>query len=168
MNTTENNKLIAEFMGWKQCDPNDNTIYANPTNGALHSSDSDMRFYTSWDWLMPVIEKIQDKHLENPKLDYDYIDDIRLAVPNIQEVYSLVVEFIKELNYFNFRRVCIDWRETEKRTQQRGGGYINEVSVAKFRAIKTPLHLYSEWNIKVNKCNSLEEIQTLLKKDKNN
>ena len=56
----------------------------------------------------------------------------------------------------------------KKRTQQRGGGYINEVSVAKSRAIKTPLHLYSEWNIKVNKCNSLEEIQTLLKKDKNN
>ena len=55
-----------------------------------------------------------------------------------------------------------------KTTEQRGGGYINEVSVAKSRAIKTPLHLYSEWNIKVNKCNSLEEIQTLLKKDKNN
>lgn len=56
----------------------------------------------------------------------------------------------------------------KKRTQQRGAGYINEVSVAKSRTIKTPLHLYSEWNTKVNKCNSLEEIQTLLKKDKNN
>jgi hypothetical protein len=85
--TTENNKLIAEFMGIDQVDI-DTWL---ETNSNLH-------YHTSWDWLMPVIEKIQDKHLENPKLDYDYIDEIRLAVPNIQEAYYLVLEFIKEHN----------------------------------------------------------------------
>ena len=70
----KDNKLIAEFMGWKQCDPNDNTIYANPTYGGLYSSDlaqvinpdqypSDMRFHTSWDWLMPVIDKCYQEHM---------------------------------------------------------------------------------------------------------
>ncbi len=97
MNTTENNKLIAEFMDWKQCDPNDNTIYANPTNGALHSSDSDMRFHTSWDWLMPVINKcLNIYHIEqmNDDLNFTFYD----AMGNIEETYQAVVEFINEYN----------------------------------------------------------------------
>ena len=99
------NKRIAEFMDWKQCDPNDNTIYANPTNGALHSSDSDMRFHTSWDWLMPVIEKIDSYACE--EMDFSDYDDYRnkyvfihnISLHNdIREVYNQIVEFINEHN----------------------------------------------------------------------
>ena len=81
----ENNKLIAEFMDLR-------------STGLSIYKPSEYKYHTSWDWLMPVIEKIQDKHLENPELDYQYIDEIRLAVPNIQEVYYLVVKFIKDQN----------------------------------------------------------------------
>jgi hypothetical protein len=41
MNTTENNKLIAEFMGYDR--------------GVSEL----MGYDTSWDWLMPVVEKIE-------------------------------------------------------------------------------------------------------------
>ena len=96
MNTTENNKLIAEFMGWKQCDPNDNTIYANPTNGALHSSDSDMRFHTSWDWLMLVVNEII-KSRDEQNADWDLTDlKYALCTTNIELVYKEVVGFIQE------------------------------------------------------------------------
>ena len=41
------NKLIAEFMGWK---PNEHHWCLN--------GDKDLQYHTSWDWLMPVVEKV--------------------------------------------------------------------------------------------------------------
>ena len=93
----DNNKLIAEFMGCTHPfnDVTDATLYS-VSHGTFEASE--LKYDVSWDWLMPVIEKIQDKYLENTELDYQYIDEIRLAVPNIQQVYYLVVEFIKDQN----------------------------------------------------------------------
>ena len=158
MNTTENNKLIAEFMGMTYGDPNDNSvmIQMTPQGNEVVPIES-MQYHTSWDWLIPVANEII-KSRDEQNANWDLTDlKYSLQTTNIKLVYKSVLEFIKENKTMKV-----------KTTEQRGGGYINEVSVAKFRAIKTPLHLYSEWNIKVNKCNSLEEIQTLLKKDKNN
>ncbi len=94
----KNNKLIAEFMGLTN-HHNDSSMMVTktPQGNEIVPIDS-LQYDSSWDWLMPVIEKIQDKYLENPKLDYEYIDEIRLAVPNIQEVYYLVLKFIKDQN----------------------------------------------------------------------
>ena len=50
----EDNKLIAEFMGMKYSDErsfNDGEW--------THSIKSLSKFETSWDWLMPVVEKIE-------------------------------------------------------------------------------------------------------------
>ena len=55
----------------------------------------------------------------------------------------------------------------ETTNNNNGGGYIDTLSQAKAKAIKTPLHLYYAWNTKVNKCNSLEELQNLLTKSDN-
>lgn len=90
------NKLIAEFMGWTPCDPNDSTMYTNPTNGALHSSHSDMRFHTSWDWLMPVVQKCFDT--QQPEEGQHYFINESLLTMKIEVVYDRVVEFIKEVN----------------------------------------------------------------------
>ena len=77
-----NNKIIAEFMGEKPKELLYRNVYKD--------------YSSSWDLLMPVIEKLQDVYLENPELDYQHIDDIRMAVPNKQEVYYLVLKFIKD------------------------------------------------------------------------
>ena len=95
----ENNKLIAEFMGCTHPfnDLTDATLYS-VSHGTFEVDE--LKYHESWDWLIPVIEKIQDKHLENPELDYWSVDEIRLAIPNIQQVHYLVVEFIKENNKY--------------------------------------------------------------------
>ena len=55
MGTIEGNTLIAEFMAsfgeWRGKKVLENGFKANFTNGNYHCS---------WDWLMPVVEKIED------------------------------------------------------------------------------------------------------------
>jgi hypothetical protein len=50
------NKLIAEFMGMTYGDPNDNSVM---TQGSEVIPIESMEYHTSWDWLMPVVEKIE-------------------------------------------------------------------------------------------------------------
>jgi|TARA_R100000030_G_scaffold61298_3_gene46344 hypothetical protein len=72
-----NNKLIAEFMG------------AEPDKKTFFLKGKEVYFYhTSWDWLMPVVEKIYQ--LDS---NADFFGSI-----NIEATYKEVVEFIKEYN----------------------------------------------------------------------
>ena len=77
MNTTENNKLIAEFMGLVtqdekftsgrsiECTKGTFTDYEAIGKGWLH-------YHTSWDWLMPVVEKIEsNKDVDMVELQYN-------------------------------------------------------------------------------------------------
>ena len=43
-----------------------------------------------------------------------------------------------------------------------GGGYIDPLQRLKAKAIKTPLKFYIKYNNKVNACNSLKELKTLI------
>jgi hypothetical protein len=70
----EGNKLIAEFMGWKctsRKSYNDDilvlytdkdTIFKYNKHGYLYNKnpwDAPLKYHSSWDWLMPVVEKIK-------------------------------------------------------------------------------------------------------------
>ena len=65
--TTENNKLLAEFMEWGNggvyITPFENVGYCNgePTSICLGY---DLLFHKSWDWLMPVVDKIEKELTE--------------------------------------------------------------------------------------------------------
>ena len=88
MNTTENNKIIAEFMG---IIPNEAGVY----HVSKHKGYSleNLLYHTSWDWLMPVVEKIEQVHEDVPQ------ELINLSLfSTIDEVYKAVVEFIKQYN----------------------------------------------------------------------
>ena len=111
------NKLIADFMEWKPiaCNsPKDNyyipdgfeliieeeTTHESNWGWFLIQQDEcsikDMKFNTSWDWIMPVIYKI--KWIEN--LDDEIYSEIDDALSNvlIEQVFEEVIEFIKWYN----------------------------------------------------------------------
>ena len=82
MKPQEANKLIAEFMG-----------YGSPYR----------RYHTSWDWLMPVIDRV--KSIDHDWIDEEFhiIDDIDNALTccgGIDEVYRFTVEAIMNYNEY--------------------------------------------------------------------
>ena len=121
MNTE--NKLIAEFMGYKlaRCNsgfawdigesiPSKDHLF--PIQGVLHTG-RELKFHSSWDWLMPVVEKIRfNEFVENfninitcdvfiegefPEIEI-YCDN---KVSTLEATYKAVVEFIKWYNENN-------------------------------------------------------------------
>jgi len=96
----ENNKLIAEFMGMTYSDPNDNSvmIQMTPQGNEVVPIES-MQYHTSWDWLIPVVQKCR---LES-RCEYDEDDNWNeihwsLEECNLDKTYKAVVQFIKEQN----------------------------------------------------------------------
>lgn len=92
----ENNKLIALFMGVEEViRPYYEDIWCDE-NGNYHE---ELLYYTSWDWLMPVVEKILCLGLEGKEWDshYEKIHDALWGI-NIEAVYTAVIEFIKWYN----------------------------------------------------------------------
>ena len=78
----KDNKLIAEFMG------------AEPDKKTFLRTGKEVYFYhTSWDWLMPVVQKC----FEVAKHEDDF-SVIIWSLPYIDSTYDEVVEFIKEYN----------------------------------------------------------------------
>jgi hypothetical protein len=123
--TMENNCLIAEFMGWKKILNGDLYYHDNPPLWATKQQGK-FFFDVSWDWLMPVVEKISKYYYEEFKsnngykniTEYDYAYPRTFAMLNnsgkfmvrinrmtlhedeslIKATYEAVVEFIKWYN----------------------------------------------------------------------
>jgi hypothetical protein len=83
------NKLIAEFMGaeWHK-DFFKDVCIISPSNISY-------KFHKSWDWLMPVCQKI-DQYLEDNIGEVGYFDDC-LRSNDIDVRYQAVVDFINQL-----------------------------------------------------------------------
>lgn len=90
----DNNMLIAEFMHskdetgaytWYDGNPSENSVWIAYTE---HSA----KFNTSWDWLMPVIDKIKNE-CEEP----EELDSLKYVIwwGTISDVYKEVCELIK-------------------------------------------------------------------------
>lgn len=86
----ENNKVI----GFKSMD-----FYGKINNGGRQgswNSFDEMEFYTSWDWLMPVIQKclkINEENLDDWEKYYEAIDDSFYQI-NIEQTFKEVLNFI--------------------------------------------------------------------------
>jgi hypothetical protein len=111
MNTAENNKLIAEFMGYKLFGGNKYCIDAHPQKRFVHKgllnesvdfTPEQMQFHTSWEWLMPVVRKIVELSCndnDDAFLSNEYTNILEIIPLAIREdSYKVVVEFIKWYN----------------------------------------------------------------------
>jgi hypothetical protein len=108
----KNNKLIAEFMGVNVITIDDVRKNKNPyISSADGYLENDLKYHCSWDWLMPVVEKIEsDERYDVDILQYGtkITDNQKEIVNNIADIsfdkkidhtYDAVVEFIKEYNF---------------------------------------------------------------------
>ena len=85
----ENNKLIAEFMGIKSTN---GLVFQDANTKEFHA----IKYHTSWDWLMPVVQKIED-YLSDNVGKVGYFDD-GLISNDIEVRHKAVVDFIKQYN----------------------------------------------------------------------
>lgn len=108
MNTQENNKMIAEFMGLT---PNECGVYQTK-RGPYHLEN--LSYHLSWDWLMDVVEKINNILDDDDEFVYSvnihpskvtiYFYQRDVFVSNEhgstmkEMLYLSVVEFINQLN----------------------------------------------------------------------
>ena len=94
------NILIAEFMGFKECE---GSYYRPLYNSGDWVSDVDLKFDTSWDWLIPVVDKIKILVMKDDSdelynsVEWDNITHTLVQI-EIKSVYQAVVEFIKNQN----------------------------------------------------------------------
>ena len=93
------NKLIAEFMGYKVVDKpkvvnGENFFEYIGENGNYTYCNSLLRYNNQWDWLMPVLSKILDLSFQDDGDAEDFYS-IRDCVPDINHTHKAVVEFIK-------------------------------------------------------------------------
>ena len=106
------NKLIAEFMGMTYYIPNDDSLMVEKAPiGVLVTPTKSLEYHESWDWLMPVIEKIEslgytfEKNYQRVDKDWQSLivkgNDILYQEFNensLQCSHYVVVEFIKDYN----------------------------------------------------------------------
>ncbi|MFT6841797.1 MAG: hypothetical protein ACI8Q1_000244 [Parvicella sp.] len=117
--TTENNKLITEFMGFKEVQEGTFKVELSIKSGFLRNIE--LKFHTSWDWIMPVVERIREKTPHENALyesngyafciddnvikiaesmweinkNFDIIVKINITDNLLESIYKAVVEFIK-------------------------------------------------------------------------
>jgi hypothetical protein len=106
MNTAENNKLIAEFMGLKPT-PIRAGLYGlakspwvavtgeNPEK-VMEQFCKSTKYHDSWDWLMPVILKMNNTE-EWEKFEISHLS-ICLVSVDLEASYDEVIRFIKWYN----------------------------------------------------------------------
>ncbi len=79
MTTTERNELIADFIGLSKQDKSNGGkfyLYESPITGE-YIEPEDLLYDDSWNWLMPVVEKINNLHHHG---DIGY--DVRIEAAN--------------------------------------------------------------------------------------
>lgn len=117
MNTTENNKLIAEFMGGLYNNQSRLSLQSNeiwlPYHGVCSYKSNNgkcLQYHSSWDWLIPVVEKIESLDFRVEIIDtrvdiedfrgFEFSKRFEPIVENtkIEAVYNACVTFIEWYN----------------------------------------------------------------------
>lgn len=118
MKTEEGNKLIAEFMGAilkpypRDQLPSyyyDQSVCKTPTpSSSLWWGEWELQYHSSWDWLMPVVEKIEDLgniftisqtycNIQEDKHNVS-VTGVKYGKTKMEAVYQAVIQFIMWYN----------------------------------------------------------------------
>lgn len=111
MTTEEDNKLIADFMGLRHVDDDKymKNLREMRVNGIFFEQGymtSELRYYSDWNWLMTVVDKIESLNFSvemNRQEEGDYqclivkkeIIVQTFSSNKMESVYQAVVKFIK-------------------------------------------------------------------------
>jgi len=114
MSKTEGNKLIAEFMGLIPVDNGDDLTWFQVDeelyltkdfrykNDIQYTTSDMLPYHVSWDWLMPVVEKMWNITGHHNLLYQDVGEKLTFFAADgkllIDRVYGLVIKFIKWYN----------------------------------------------------------------------
>jgi len=97
--TIENNRLIAEFMGLAYCEKyRYKGWYQNSEFNHRICDYNGLKYHSSWDWLMPVVQVCKDNQLFGSQHLIDKIDDVLTCDCKINNLYMEVVHFIEWFN----------------------------------------------------------------------
>ena len=91
----EGNKLIAEFDGWHHVETPKNKgkgHWNKPAGPYAHWDLSSMKYHSSWDWLMPVVEKIENMRDEIIDKVYVSINGTECGLWNYFDVKDILRE----------------------------------------------------------------------------
>jgi hypothetical protein len=94
----ENNKLIAEFMG---ISIDGEFAYIEDEGSPLEEvmPINKLKYHLSWDWLIPVVQKIGDEYYNTPFDEtYSRLTEQYENIWTLEDTYNAVVEFIKDYN----------------------------------------------------------------------
>ncbi len=117
---TENNKIIAEFMGYIDNGCSEEGFLINPITN-YDEDINELKFHSDWNWLMEVVEKIESLKVDNLSFNFEIQKDVvtlcytHTRTPKEQtdmyfewgqktkigNVYEIVVKFIKWYNQQN-------------------------------------------------------------------
>ncbi len=112
------NELIAKFIGWEVSKSGKKFKNYLPPHGYVKVHPDHMKFHTSWDWLMPVIDHIEELGgvvtikgdaciIELGKKSFCVETGIK-----IQSLYETIVNFIKW--YYGITIIGIVGKYTKK------------------------------------------------------
>ncbi len=112
MDTNEGNKLIAEFMGykigilsgWLSGTSKEESAYKKDENDSINDvlgKVSNLKYHSSWDWLMPVVHKAYEITTEDEQ-QFAGLTLFEIGLPTpINEIWQYVTEFIQWYNTHN-------------------------------------------------------------------
>jgi hypothetical protein len=118
MNTTEQNiiaegnRLIAEFMGWGgdgyYTTPFDNAGLCNGEPTHICNTEN-LKFHSSWDWLMPVVEKIEElgSYYVMSSKSYSRVEFTRY---NVKIMFSPNQKYLLHLEFKNYTIDDDEWK----------------------------------------------------------
>jgi len=106
----KNNKLISEFMGGKEVDWFAERVIIMPFSDNLNRSnylelsrsyllDSEVKYHSSWDWLMPVKQKICEIESEHFVLDEFSISENSCCIK------AIPIPYIRDSSFISFNVV---------------------------------------------------------------